>query len=103
MEEAFKALLAVKEVIEKFGDKKVLNSYYLEFSRRAEVIDLVLRLVKKGSTIIDVGASPYILSQALAKIGYNVIAIDVEPERYLALLNRTQGVRRSILKLILFL
>jgi hypothetical protein len=45
---AREALLSVKEVIEGFGDHKVVHSYYLEFGRRLEILRLVERYCKTG-------------------------------------------------------
>ena len=80
---AREALLSVKEVIEGFGDHKVVHSYYLEFGRRLEILRLVERYCKPGSTVLDVGAQPFIISCALKRMGYKVVALDVEPEPYM--------------------
>jgi hypothetical protein len=37
---ARKALLSVKEVVERFGDSRAVHSCYLEFGRRLEVYEL---------------------------------------------------------------
>jgi len=76
-------LLSVKEVVERFGDSKAVHSYYLEFGRRLEVLKLVEEYCRKGSTVLDLGAQPFIVSCALRKMGYNVIAFDVDPEPYM--------------------
>jgi 2-polyprenyl-3-methyl-5-hydroxy-6-metoxy-1,4-benzoquinol methylase len=80
---AEEALLSVKEVVERFGDSKAVHSYYLEFGRRLEVLKLVEEYCRKGSTVLDLGAQPFIVSCALRKMGYNVIAFDVDPEPYM--------------------
>lgn len=77
------ALLEVEEVVKKYGDEKALTSYYVEFWRRAIVLELVTKYCPKGSSVADLGAQPFIMSCALAKLGYNVIAVDIEPEPYL--------------------
>jgi len=77
------ALLSVKEVVEGFGDSKAVHSYYLEFGRRLEVLKLVEEQCRQGSTVLDLGAQPFIISCALVKMGYNVIAFDVDPEPYM--------------------
>jgi len=79
---AEKALLSVKEVIELFGNQKALSSFYIEFLRRLEVLKLVEAHCNPGSTVLDVGAQPFITSCALKNMGYRVIAFDVEPEHY---------------------
>jgi len=76
-------LLSVKEVVERFGDSKAVHSYNLEFGRRLEVLKLVEEHCKQGSTILDLGAQPFITSCALRKMGYNVITFDVDPEPYM--------------------
>jgi 2-polyprenyl-3-methyl-5-hydroxy-6-metoxy-1,4-benzoquinol methylase len=79
---AREALLSVKEVVERFGDPKAVHSYYLEFGRRLEVLKLVKEYCRQGSTILDLGAQPFIISCALKRMGYNVIAFDVDPRPY---------------------
>jgi 2-polyprenyl-3-methyl-5-hydroxy-6-metoxy-1,4-benzoquinol methylase len=79
---AREALLSVVEVVKNFGDQKAIGSYYLEFSRRLEVLRHVEEHCRPGSTILDLGAQPFILSCALRRMGYNVIAFDIEPETY---------------------
>jgi predicted RNA methylase len=76
------ALLSVKEVVERFGDSRAVYSYYLEFGRRLEVLKLVEERCRQGSTVLDLGAQPFVVSCALRKMGYNVIAFDVDPEPY---------------------
>jgi 2-polyprenyl-3-methyl-5-hydroxy-6-metoxy-1,4-benzoquinol methylase len=80
---AREALLSVKEVVERFGDSRALHSYHLEFSRRLEVLKLVEEHCRRGSTVLDLGAQPFIISCALKRMGYNVIAFDVDPELYM--------------------
>jgi predicted RNA methylase len=77
------ALLSVKEVIERFGDSRAVHSYYLEFGRRLEVLKLIEGYCGQGSTILDLGAQPFIISCALRKMGYDVVAFDIDPEPYM--------------------
>ncbi|MCL7399845.1 MAG: methyltransferase domain-containing protein [Desulfurococcales archaeon] len=77
------ALLSVKEIIERFGDSKAVHSYYVEFSRRLEVLKLIEEYCKQGSTVLDLGAQPFIISCALRKRGYNVVAFDINPGAYM--------------------
>ncbi len=80
---AREALLSVKEVVERFGDSRAVHSYYLEFGRRLEVLRLVEEYCRRGSTVLDLGAQPFIVSCALRRMGYNVIVFDVDPELYM--------------------
>jgi predicted RNA methylase len=80
---AREALLSVRKVVERFGDSRAVHSYYLEFGRRFEVLKLVEEHCRKGSTVLDLGAQPFIISCALMKMGYNVIAFDVDSEPYM--------------------
>jgi predicted RNA methylase len=80
---AREALLSVKEIIERFGNSKAVYSYYLEFGRRFEVLKLVEEYCGQGSTVLDLGAQPFIISCALRKMGYNVVAFDIDPEPYM--------------------
>jgi SAM-dependent methyltransferase len=77
------ALLGVKEVIERFGDSRAVHSYYLEFGRRLGVLKLIEGYCGQGSTILDLGAQPFIISCALRKMGYDVFAFDIDPEPYM--------------------
>jgi SAM-dependent methyltransferase len=77
------ALPSVKEVIERFGDSRAVHSYYLEFGRRLEVLKLIERYCGQGSTILDLGSQPFIISCALRKMGYDVVAFDIDPEPYM--------------------
>ena len=80
---AREALLSVREIVERFGDSKAIQSYYFEFGRRLEVLKLVEEWCRQGSTILDLGAQPFIISCALKRMGYNVVAIDIDPEPYM--------------------
>jgi len=77
------ALLNIKDFIENYKDEKVRHSFYLEFSRRLLVLQLVKKYVSKGSLVVDLGAQPFIVSCALKLMGYEVIAYDYDPDRYL--------------------
>jgi len=82
------ALLSVKRVVENFGDRKAIDSFYLEFHRRLEVLKLVKAYCKHGSTLLDIGAQPFITSCALRELGYKVVAFDIEPEPYMEIAER---------------
>jgi len=75
-------LLSVGEAVKLFGDQKAVRSFYIEFRRRLEVLKLVEAYCNPRSTVLDLGAQPFIISCALRKMGYNVIAFDVYPEPY---------------------
>lgn len=79
---AREALQSVKDVVRKFGNGKATYSFYVEICRRLEVLGLVEEYCKEGSTVLDIGAQPFILSCALRRMGYNVIAFDIDPEPY---------------------
>jgi 2-polyprenyl-3-methyl-5-hydroxy-6-metoxy-1,4-benzoquinol methylase len=81
-DEAVEALLSLEEVFAG-RDSKIRGSYYLEFWRRVEVLDLALRYCSRGSVIADIGAAPFITSCALKRLGYDVVAADIEPEKYM--------------------
>jgi len=82
---AREALLSVKEIVERFGDSRAVHSYYFEFGRRLEVLKLVEEYCRQGSTVLDLGAQPFIISCALRKMGYNVLAFDVDPGPYMSI------------------
>jgi len=77
---AEEALRSVEDLVKRLGGGKAIGSYYLEFSRRLEVLRLVEKYCEPGATLLDLGAQPFIISCALKGMGYNVVAIDVEPE-----------------------
>ncbi len=81
-DETLKALLSLEEVFVG-SDDKVKGSYYLEFWRRAEVLNMVLKYCGRNSLIVDIGAAPFITSCALRRLGFNVVAVDIEPEKYM--------------------
>lgn len=73
----------IERVIKKFGDSRVISSYYLEFLRRVYVLQLVKEHCSIKANIVDLGAQPFILSCMLAQSGYEVTAVDIEPEPYI--------------------
>lgn len=72
--------MSIENLVKK--DSKVYHSYFFEFHRRLLVLRLVQRYCPKGSLVLDLGASPFIISCALNRMGYKVIAVDVDPEPY---------------------
>jgi len=90
--DAREALLSVEKIIREHGYSKALNSYFLEFGRRLEVLRLVERWCARGASVVDLGAQPFIASSALKAMGYDVTAVDVEPEPYMPIAERC-GVR----------
>lgn len=47
------------------------------------VLQLTQEYCQKGGTVVDLGASPFIISCALKLMGYEVIACDYDPWQYL--------------------
>lgn len=89
---AREALLSVEKIVREYGDSKALGSYFLEFGRRLEVLMLVERYCARGASVVDLGAQPFIISCALRAMGYDVTAVDIEPEPYMPVAERC-GVR----------
>jgi len=79
---AREALLSIEEIVKNFGDQRAIGSYYLEFNRRLEVLRLAEEYCRHSSTILYLGAQPFIISCALKKMGFNVTAFDIDPEPY---------------------
>ena len=77
--------MSVERIAEGYGDEEVLKSFYLEFWRRALVLELMRKYCPKGGTVIDLDAQSFIISCALKIMGYEVIAYDYNPERYLGI------------------
>jgi len=80
---AREALLGVEDIVKRYGNQKAIYSFYLEFRRRLEILELVKTFCKPGAIVLDIGAQPFITSCALKKLGYEVIALDIEPEPYI--------------------
>jgi len=74
-------LLMVREIVEALGDGRVKHSYYLEFRRRLQVLELVSEYCR-GGRVADFGASPFITSCALRFMGFEVLAVDFDPGEY---------------------
>ena len=64
---AKEALRSVEDIVKRLGDGKAIGSYYLEFSRRLEVLRLVEKYCEPGATLLDLGAQPFIISCALKR------------------------------------
>jgi len=91
------ALLRVREVIETLGDERVKHSYYSEFYRRLQLLELVSKYCR-GRRVVDFGASPFITSCALKFMGFEVVAVDFDPEEYgkIAEACKVQAVRADL-------
>jgi SAM-dependent methyltransferase len=64
-----------------------VERWYRKFStvqaeRLAVDLDIVDRFVDGGSAILEVGAAPFILTLALAREGFEVTAVDLDPSRF---------------------
>jgi len=75
-------LLKVGQIIQRIRPE-LRSNFYIDFARRYEVVLLVRDFCKKGSKILDAGAQPFILSAMLKELGYDVYAVDIEPENYI--------------------
>jgi len=75
------ALLKIKDVVETLEDERIKYSYYIEFHRRLQVLQLVSEYCR-GERVVDFGASPFIVSCALKFMGFEVVAVDFDPEEY---------------------
>jgi hypothetical protein len=49
-------LLLARDIVERFGDEKALRSYYLEFHRRLEVLELVEEYYPSNGVVADLGS-----------------------------------------------
>jgi len=81
--DAEEALLCIRDTIESYGDEKVKHTFYLEFHRRLLTLQLIREYCQEGKVVVDLGASPFIMSCALKLMGYEVIAYDYDPQQYL--------------------
>jgi SAM-dependent methyltransferase len=58
-------------------------NFYLEYHRRKFVVNYLKRYVTPPASVIELGASPFILAAMLVIEGYEVTAVDIEPEDYI--------------------
>ena len=65
---AREALLGVEDIVKRYGNQKAIYSFYLEFRRRLEILELVKTFCKPGATVLDIGAQPFITSCALKNL-----------------------------------
>ncbi|MEM1703889.1 MAG: class I SAM-dependent methyltransferase [Zestosphaera sp.] len=64
------------------NDARALHSFYFEFGRRLYTLRLILEYCPPGSEVVDLGASSFIVSCALASLEYKVTAVDYDPVEY---------------------
>jgi 2-polyprenyl-3-methyl-5-hydroxy-6-metoxy-1,4-benzoquinol methylase len=57
-------------------------NFYIEWHRRKFVVSCLKRYVIPPASVIELGASPFILAAILAIEGYKVTGVDIEPEDY---------------------
>jgi SAM-dependent methyltransferase len=50
--------------------------------RLATDVDLVVEHVSAGARVLDVGAAPFVATGALASLGYDLLAVDLGPDRF---------------------
>lgn len=50
--------------------------------RLATDVDLVAEQVPAGARLLDVGAAPFVATGALASLGYDLVSVDLRPERF---------------------
>jgi len=57
-------------------------SFYCEFDRRFEVIEYLVKYVSNDARVCDLGSQPFILAAMIKLLGYDVISVDIDPDRY---------------------
>jgi SAM-dependent methyltransferase len=50
--------------------------------RLATDVDLAVDHIPAGARVLDIGAAPYVATGALAALGYELRAVDIEPDRF---------------------
>ncbi len=50
--------------------------------RLASDLEMTLAAAADGAAVLEVGAAPYLLTQALSTVGVRTTALDIDPERY---------------------
>lgn len=59
------------------------SSYLREHRLRlATDVDLTVEHVPAGARVLDMGAAPFVATGALASLGYDLLAVDLGPERF---------------------
>jgi len=72
----------IEEVKEDISDEHELSWFQLHRNRFLETLNLTKKYVDRGSSILEVGSSPGHLSVMLQALGYRVVGLDKEPEKY---------------------
>lgn len=78
------------EILSHYG-KEDVDLFYGDWRRRAELLCDINNLFPKGATVLDAGSSPGFTSLALKLLGFEVLALDINPAPYKDLLQK-QGV-----------
>jgi SAM-dependent methyltransferase len=65
------------------------NSYVPNHKVRISFdLDIIRNNIRPGSTVLELGSVPLLLTAALVKLDYNVTGIDISPERFSAAINK---------------
>ncbi len=74
----------VEGVKNDISDDQELSWFQLHRNRFLETLNLTHKYVVQGSSVLEVGSSPGHMSVMLHTLGYQVVGLDREPERYAA-------------------
>ena len=74
------------------ADDQELSWFQLHRNRFIETLDLTLKYVAKGSTVLELGSAPGRMSVMLQTLGYDLVALDKQPETH-ALRYSSHGIR----------
>ncbi len=83
-----KSLELIKRVISDIKpDTDGMSDWYYAYAREQSTriaydIDYTKKYVKQGGKILEFGAIPLLLTGGLHKLGYNVIGLDIAPDRF---------------------
>jgi len=79
LDDAADAILGYSSTIDSFASQYFVH----QRSRLIEDLEMIQRVSTPGSTqILEIGSSPLFATKALQLLGYSVIGLDIDPERF---------------------
>jgi 2-polyprenyl-3-methyl-5-hydroxy-6-metoxy-1,4-benzoquinol methylase len=83
-----KKTTSIVEVVQRhISDQQELSWFQLHRNRFIETLDLALKYIAPGSSLLEVGSAPGHMSVMLHATGYRVVALDKNPERHFSRYN----------------
>jgi len=86
-EKLLSAIASTEKIILQALPIQQIKEFYYTFNRRLEALQLVVKYCREGSIVLDAGTEQGFHSIILKKMGYNVIAIDID-DQYAAFIRK---------------